>query len=167
MTTPSSASAPTAWTEGKILQVVHSANDGEIEQAKLARTKASDPRVKQFAAMMIRDHSAADDKTLAVAKQSASSFEPTSVSQSLEADVRGNTSTLSAQTGSEFDREYIETQISEHQAVLATIDNDLMPASQSGDVKNLLTAVRSKTIAHLQQAQDLAVAFQKAALQKK
>jgi predicted outer membrane protein len=43
----------------------------EVEQGKLAQEKSNDPAVKEFGAMMIKDHSVANDrlKSLAASKE--------------------------------------------------------------------------------------------------
>jgi putative membrane protein len=155
------AAAPMTWTDGQILQVVHTADQGEIEQAQLARVTAVDGRVKKFAAMMIKDHTTADDEASSMAKKLSVTFEPSTVSRNLDTDVRNSSNALQSKSGTDFDRAYIQTQINEHQSVLATIDNELMPHAQSTDVKNLLSKIRGKIMKHLEQAQEIDTALHK------
>ncbi len=148
-----SDSAP--LTDDQILEITHVANTGEIEQAKLAQTKSKDARVKKLAAMMIKDHSAADTKGVTLAKKDNFSPSSSAVSTSIESDANDKTSMLKGQTGTDFDKSYVDTQIKEHQAVLDTIDQKLLPNAKNADVKAYLTEVRSKVSMHLQHAQML------------
>jgi putative membrane protein len=142
-------------------QVVHTANVGEVDQAKLAQSKAKDVHVKSLAAMMVKDHADADGKALALAKEESLRLAPSSTNTSLESDAGSATSTLKFQSGAEFDKGYVDTQVKEHQAVLDMIDQKLIPNAKSAGVKAFLAEVRPKIAMHLQHAQDLQTTMQK------
>ncbi len=110
--------APTMLTDEQILQIVHTANMGEIAQAKLALSKAKDPHVQRLAAMMLKDHSAADGKDVALARRVNLTLAPSPTNASLESDAQAATSALESETGAEFDKGYVDTQVKENQAVL-------------------------------------------------
>ena len=141
--------------------MTHLANAGEIEQAKLAEAKSHDARVRKLAAMMIKDHSAADAKGKTIAKKASLTLTESPTSHDLESDAAGNTSTLKGESGAAFDKDYVGIQIKEHQAVLDLLDQKLIPAAKSDDVKTYLTEVRAKVAMHLQHAQDLSNDMQK------
>jgi putative membrane protein len=158
------ASAPdaaTPLTDEQILEVTHVANQGEIDQAKLAQSKSANARVKKLAAMMLKDHTAADAKGMAVGRKGNLTPAPSSTSTAIQTDAQSATSTLSSQTGVDFDKAYVDTQVKEHQAVLDVIDQKLLPNAKNPDVKAFLTEVRPKIAMHLQHAQDLQSALQK------
>lgn len=148
------ASAKPLLSDPQVLDVVHTANTGEIEQAKLAKTKTKDPRVKKLASMMLKDHSDADRKDLALAKKFDGSG-PNATSQSLKHDAESATTTLESESGTDFDKGYVDTQVKEHQAVLDLIDQQLLPNAVDTDVKTFVTAVREKVALHLKHAKDL------------
>lgn len=152
-TTPTPA-AP-ALTDEQILHIAHTANAGEIEQAKLARTKAKDAKVKAFAAMMVKDHTDADTKGIALGKKNKLTPAPSTESTTLETDAKQNTATMTAAKGADFDRAYIDAQVKGHQAVLDLIDTRLVTSAKSDDVKTMLQALRPKIEAHLKAAQDI------------
>jgi putative membrane protein len=162
---PAPAAAPVesapALTDGQILHVTHLANAGEIEQAKLAEAKSHDARVRKLAAMMIKDHSMADAKGKTIAKKASLTLSDSPTSKDVESDASGNTSTLKGESGAAFDKDYVGIQIKEHQAVLDILDQKLIPAAKSDDVKTYLTEVRAKVAMHLQHAQDLSNDMQK------
>jgi putative membrane protein len=155
------ADAPTPLSDAQILQVVHTANLGEIDQAKLAPSKAKDVRVKKLAAMMLKNHADADGKALALAKGEGLNLAPSSTNTSLESDAGSATSTLKSQSGAEFDKGYIDTQVKEHQAVLDMIDQKLITNAKSAGVKAFLAEARPTIAMHLRHAQDLQTMMQK------
>jgi putative membrane protein len=157
------ADAPVALTDEQILQIIHVANQGEIEQARLAQSKSKNPRVKKLAAMMIKDHTAADAKGMAVAKKGSLTPAPSATSTTLESEAKSVTSTLSSQSGADFDRDYVDIQVKEHQAVLDMIDQKLLPNAKNPNLIAFLNEVRPKIAKHLQHAQDLQSALQKQA----
>lgn len=142
-------------TDDQILGVIRSADQGEIEQARLAESRTKDHRVRKFAEMMIHDHTDADAKAEKIARSDNLSFAPSQTQTSLETDAHGATSSLQSQTGTDFDRQYADTQVKEHQSVLDLIDQKLLPAASDPKVKDYLTAVRGKVAMHLQQAREL------------
>ena len=152
---PNASPSSNKIEDEQILQALHTANEGEIEQAKLAQQHARDDRVKRFATMMIRHHTDADDKGRETAKKANVSPAGSDLSRDLENDARQTTSSLSSQSGSNFDRKYIDAQVKEHQAVLDMIDRKLMPNAKSADVKTLLRDVRPTVETHLKEAQQL------------
>jgi putative membrane protein len=155
------ASPPPTLTDAQILEVTHVANRGEIDQARLAETRTKDARVKAFAAMMIKDHTDADSRGAALAKRQSLTLTPSPMSMILQGDAMGATATLKDGSTSNFDKNYVDTQVKEHQGVLDAIDQKLGPEATSADVKAYLNEVRARVAVHLQQAQALLGAIQK------
>ncbi|HEX3344590.1 MAG TPA: DUF4142 domain-containing protein, partial [Polyangiaceae bacterium] len=153
--------APLPLTDAEILAVAHTADQGEIAQARLAQRKSKDARVRALAAMMLRDHMAADAKGAAVARKEGLIPTPSETSSALESDANRATMMLRSQGGSTFDREYVDTQVKEHQAVLDMIDQKLVPDAQDAEVKTFLTEVRAKVAMHLRHAEELQTKMQK------
>jgi putative membrane protein len=155
--TGSSASNPSMnLNDDQILYVLHTANIGEMEQAKVAEKKAKDARVKRFAAMMQKDHGDADSRVSDVAKRANASMAPSEVSARLDQSAKENNVALNTDKGKDFDRSYINAQVSQHRALLDSIDHDLLPAATSTEVRELVQAMRTKIESHLREAQDIA-----------
>jgi putative membrane protein len=154
-TSPSGASAPSAPTDDQILYVLHAANLGEMDQARLAQKKAKNARVKRFATMMIKDHGDADVRGGDVAKKTQASLTPSEISNRLENDAKQFSLSISTEKGKGFDGVYIDAQVKEHRAVLDTIERELLPAAKSAEVKELLQTVRPKIENHLQEAEQI------------
>jgi putative membrane protein len=90
---------------------VEAANGGmaEVQLGQLAQTKATSPEVKAFAAKMITDHTKANEKMMALAKQKNITL-PAAINneeQKLMAD-------LSKKTGADFDKAYVKAMVDDH-----------------------------------------------------
>ena len=158
MVADNTAGAPEAQptlTDNQILGFTHAANVGEIEQGRLAQTKAKDSKVKAFAAMMVKDHTDADNKGKALAKKANLKPEASPTTESLKTGAEAATLTLKSEMGADFDRSYVDTQVKEHQEVLDTLDQKLIPSATNADLKTYLADVRAAVAMHLQHAEDL------------
>jgi putative membrane protein len=149
---PSPTAGLPTLTDAQILEVIHTANAGEIAQAKLAQQKATDPRVQRLAAMMIADHTEADQKVSEIASKDSLVMSESPVSATVQTSGDHATDDLEAKNGKAFDADYVQTQINEHQAVLDTIDQTLTSDATNQDVVSLLRTVRAKVAEHLEHA---------------
>jgi putative membrane protein len=90
---------------------VEAANGGlaEVALSKIAKDKATDPKVKEFANQMIKDHSKANDelKALAASKNITLPAAPNEEKQKAAADLGGK-------SGSDFDKAYIAQMKKDH-----------------------------------------------------
>jgi putative membrane protein len=160
-TTQTATPAASTLTDDEILQVTHTANLGEIEQGALAIAKARDSRVRELASMMVNDHTAADATGMTL-MQSGLTPTRSELSSSLENQAQAATMSLRSQlAGGDFDAAYVDTQVKEHEAVLDTIDQKLLPAARSAALRRYLGDVRPKIVMHLRHARDLQEALKK------
>ena len=84
----------------------------EVKLGQLAEKNAKDPEVKKFAAMMVTDHGAAGKELEALAKKK---------NWALPADIGSHQSTydkLSKLNGADFDKEYVDEMVSDHESDL-------------------------------------------------
>lgn len=90
---------------------VAAANGGmaEVELGTLAQQKAANQKVKDFGGMMVSDHSKANDEMKALAKSKGITL-PDSI-DSKEQKVKND---LSAKTGADFDKAYVNNMIDDH-----------------------------------------------------
>ncbi len=96
------------------------ANRFEILQGELALGRTSDPKVKAFAQIMVREHSVALEK-LRAAAQKANVALPTDIdlSQSHQSEIQA----LGKRSAGEFDKAYRIDQAEAHDQALALVDN--------------------------------------------
>src|SRR4051794_36469034 len=145
----------TAITGPDIAGILATANQGEIDAGQLASTKATSAAVRDFANMMVRDHTSALSDARAVFGRS--NLVPNSSNQTAMAlqDLSNRTRrSLDQYAGSAFDRTYMQTQVDMHQWLLNQIDSTLLPASR-GDLRTLLTNQRASVAAHLDRARTI------------
>jgi putative membrane protein len=92
----------------------------EVEAGRLAQDKSSDPRVKEFAAMMVKDHSTANDELKSIAAQQNVTL-PTSPSLKQQAAK----TKLEALSGESFDKAYVKDQVSAHRSAVALFKKEI------------------------------------------
>ena len=142
MNTPN-AVAP---TDAKFMKEAAHGGLAEVELGNLAKDKASNDQVKQFASRMVDDHSKANDelKTLAGNKN-------VQLPTTLDAKDQALKDRLSKLSGQEFDRAYMQAMVKDHR----TDVNEFRKASTSAkdpDVK----AFAAKTLPTLEEHLKLA-----------
>jgi putative membrane protein len=82
----------------------------EVEFSKLALTKTSNGKVKDFATMMVNDHGKANEDLMAIAKSKSISI-PLVLDDKHQKDLDD----LSKKTDSDFDKKYVDHMIDNHQ----------------------------------------------------
>jgi putative membrane protein len=152
--------AQTSWaapapSDSEIVGIVHTANVGEIAAAKLAESKSASADVKAFAKEMVAEHSAMDADGNKFAKKHHMTPGDSDTSKALKSSGDQEMATLKALSGGAFDKAYIEAQVKDHQTVLDTIDNTLIPNAKNADLKAMLEKARPKVAAHLEHAKKL------------
>ena len=95
---------------------VKAANGGmmEVETGKLAQDKGMNPRVKDFGAMMVKDHGEANNKLKSVAS-SLNVALPESVSDDTKKDIEK----LDKKNGKDFDKAYVDMMVDDHEKDVA------------------------------------------------
>lgn len=90
---------------------VEAADDGmlEVQLGTLALTKATSPQVKQFAQMMVDDHTKANNELKALAQTKNISL-PTVLGNENQRDYDN----LNEKTGADFDKEYMDMMVKDH-----------------------------------------------------
>jgi len=142
---------PETLSDAQIAAITEAANSAEIAQAKVAQVKAKDAAVKSFAAMMITHHGAAKQKQAKLKLKT----EESGVSTALQADAGATLNALNTDSGKDFDKTYIATQISAHQKVLDTINDKLLPNVKDQNLKAYLEEIKPTVEQHLKQAKQL------------
>lgn len=124
----------------------------EIETSRVAANQAQDPKVKQFAQMLVADHTKSTNelKTIAASLQPAVTVAPT-----LRADMQSKLDALKSAEGAEFDRLYMSQQIPAHQEAL-TLHRSFADAGQEQQLKTFASKTADVVQKHLTEAQAIA-----------
>lgn len=135
--------------------LVDEANNGEIQAAKVAETKASNPAVKSFAKLMISDHTQLRNQGEQLVKKLAMTPQPPSDDPVRELNTQTMQALQSTPKGSSFDSTYINSQVAAHKAVLG-----LLSTIQSNATSTQLQAMARKAQPVIQTHLDSAQAIQ-------
>jgi putative membrane protein len=124
----------------------------EIEQGNLAQNKGQGQGVKEFGAMMVRDHTAALDKLRAIAARKGIDL-PTSAGVKATA-AKGRLEILS---GESFDKSYIRGMVKDHEADIQAFENEAHNG-QDREAKAFAAAMLPTLREHLKKIRSIAAA---------
>jgi putative membrane protein len=115
----------------------------EVDAGHLAQDKGNSQKVKDFGAMMVKDHSAANEKLQALASSKNVTL-PTTASVGQMA----TKAKLDVLSGDTFDKSYVKGQISAHRDTIALFRKEIS-SGQDVDAKAFATATLPTVRAHL------------------
>ncbi|RQP22816.1 DUF4142 domain-containing protein [Piscinibacter terrae] len=122
----------------------------EVEIGKLAAEKATDPGVKNFAQMLVDDHSAANDKLRQIA-----TGHNVALPASLPDDKKKEIDQLAKLSGANFDKQFIKmVGVKDHHHDIAAFEK-ASSSAQSPDVKDFATSALPTLKKHLAAAEKL------------
>jgi len=142
-------------TDPQIADIALTAHNIDIARGKLALSKTKNDEVKQFARQMVDDHSAGVKEAVALATRLGVKPEKNATSKSLQDGARKATARLKKESGAKFDKDYIDTEVEYHQAVIDAVKTALIPNAQNNDLKQLLTDAVPTLEGHLQHAKNV------------
>ena len=148
---PPAAASTTAGLGASDSSFLRKAAEGgiaEVALGNLAKDKASDPAVKEFAQKMIDDHSKANIELKQLANQKGVAVPAEADSQS-----KKELDKLSRLSGAEFDRAYMKLMVSDHQKDVAEFNKELTSAADS-DVKSFVQKTLPTLQLHLQMTRE-------------
>jgi putative membrane protein len=122
----------------------------EVELGNLAQKKSNNESVKDFGAMMVKDHTAANAKLKDVAASKNISL-PTSASMGQMA----TKTKLEVLSGDTFDKSYIKGMIKDHEEDIAMFKKEAA-SGQDPDAKAFAVATLPTLRAHLKKIQSIA-----------
>jgi len=131
------------------------ANQVDIDAGKLAKAKSHTQEVKDFAQLMITDHSGVNKSATELVTKLHVTPESNPTSESLKQGGDQNLIKLRTLSGHAFDQAYVDHEVAYHQAVLDAIDQTLIPNAKNAELKALLVKVRPAFAAHLAHAKEL------------
>lgn len=142
-------------TDAEIAHIVVTANDVDIEAGNLAKKKAKQEDVHAYAHRMITDHTDVNKQAKDLVKKLNVTPKDNPISQSLKDDGKTNLEKLKGLSGKEFDKAYIDGEITLHQKVIDVADNKLVPSVKNEELKALLGQVRPSLVSHREHAEKI------------
>lgn len=134
----SPALAADAPTDPQIAHIAYTAGNLDIAAGKQALAKTHNKAIHDFAQEMVRDHTAVNDKALALVKKLKVTPQDNPTSQSLTKAANAERAKLDKLSGAAFDREYINNEVAYHKTVNGALESTLIPNSKNGELKSLL-----------------------------
>ena len=140
-------------SDAEIASAAVVANQNDIDFAKVAQQKSKNAEVLQFAATMAKDHQGVIDQAVALVTKLNVTPKDNVFSQQLKKDAAATTKKLRGKSGAAFDKAYVDNEVTYHQAVVAVVEDVLIPQAENGELKALLQSVVAVLRSHLEHAQ--------------
>ena len=127
-----------APTDPQIAHIAYTAGQIDVSAGKLALSKSKDAMVRSFAEEMVRDHTAVNDKALALVKKLGVTPESNPTSTALSSAAEKKIKELDGLSGRAFDKAYIENEVAYHKTVNGALSSTLIPNAHNSELKSLL-----------------------------
>ncbi|HEX7373636.1 MAG TPA: DUF4142 domain-containing protein [Steroidobacteraceae bacterium] len=142
-------------TDPQIAAIVVTANQVDIDAGKLAAAGGHSQEVRAFAQTMVTDHTAVNQSAVDLVHKLHVTPEANPTAASLQQGGDENLANLRKLQGAAFDKAYVDHEVTYHEAVIAALDQTLIPGASNAELKALLVKVRPAFIAHLEHAKHL------------
>ncbi len=144
-------------SDDQIVQVLHVANQGEVNEGTVAETHAVTATIQSLATEFVQMHGSADTALLAAAGDAGLAGVDSTTSTMLQEQGVSDQTGLNAASGVTFDELYYNDQLRTHQTVYAIITNQLLPQVRSPALKAQVQAAQTMVAMHLQELQAIEV----------
>ena len=137
-----------------IVAIFDAANTADVETGELAARKGSTKQVRDFGAMLVRDHKAVRQQGRDLAKKLGVVPTPPSDDASAKSHKAAMTR-LEALSGAEFDHAFLQHEVAFHKGVIDAVTTTLLPAIKNAELKDLVVKVAPAFQAHMVAAANL------------
>jgi putative membrane protein len=141
----------TSGRDEDFIKEVAQASQIEIEASTLAMTKAQNAEVKAFAAKLVKEHTAASQELNTLVKSKRAEWKDDDPQLKEQKQKHESLQTL---TGAEFDKEYLEDMISDHESTIARVAKYSLNANDTA-LKAFADKCQPELREHLKMARDL------------
>jgi putative membrane protein len=148
-TSSSSANPSSSSSDQDFVTKAAQGNSAEVALGKIVATKSKDPNVKQFARMMVKDHTTALNELQELAQSKNLNF-----SDDLPDDAKALQAKLSSDTGKQLDKDYMDGMVEDHQKDVQEF-TDKSQNAKDPDVKQWAAKTLPTLQKHLEKAQQI------------
>ena len=145
----SSSSSPSSNPDQDFVTKAAQGNSAEVELGKIVAAKSKDPNVKQFARMMVKDHTTALNELQELAQTKNLNF-----NDDLPDDAKSLQQKLSSDTGKQLDKDYMDGMVEDHQKDVQEF-TDKSQNAKDPDVKQWASKTLPTLQKHLEKAQQI------------
>jgi putative membrane protein len=149
------AQAQSAPNDAEIAHIAYTAGQIDIAAGKQALEKSKSPVVRDFAELMVRDHTAVNDQALALVKKLGVTPQANAISESLSKDAAAKLASYEKLEGAAFDKVYLENEVAYHRTVNGALRMTLIPSAKNPELKALLQTGLNLFEAHQQHAEHM------------
>jgi len=143
---------PADLSDANIVALLDHANEADSAAGAVAAKKATNPKVKQFAKMMMADHHRLRQQGADLAKKLGVTPQPPAEDPITPLAQQETAALQAAEKGPDFDRTYIQQEITAHQAVL-DLAKQAHESADNPELKALIEQASPLIENHLKQAQ--------------
>jgi putative membrane protein len=122
----------------------------EVEMGNMAQQQARSPSVRDFGALMVKDHSAVNEKLKAIAESKNITLPANTSVEEMATKAK-----LKVLTGSSFDKSYIKGMIKDHQEDIAEFKKEAS-SGRDPEARAFASATLPTLEAHLKKIQSIA-----------
>jgi putative membrane protein len=136
-------------TAEKFVQKAGTANTAEIRAAQIALQKTSNPEVKDFAQLMVNDHTKIGDELKAVAQK-----QNLKMPEGVDSKPQAMLDRLQSQSGARFDRTYAKGMVKDHRKAVKLFQTYAKNGTNA-ELKQFAQQTLPTLQDHLRKAEDL------------
>ena len=140
--------AENKFNDSEIAHIAYTASAVDIRYAHLALALSENPEIRKFAELMIQDHTAVNNKALALVQKLKITPQDNAMSRQLNEQARKVRSELSELRGEAFDRRYAANELAYHQTVNGVVEKQFIPSVTNAEFKALLVSALKTFKAH-------------------
>lgn len=140
---------PMQENDTKFMMKAASGGMMEVELGQMAQQKAQSQRVKDFGAMMVRDHTQANNELKALAAN-----KNVSVPAAMTEEHQGHVNGMREKTGKDFDKAYMSMMVDDHEKDVSDYSNESNNGSDA-EVKAFAAKTLPVLRAHLDSAKSV------------
>jgi putative membrane protein len=146
--------ATAALDDPTIVAIFDAANTADVETGELAAKKGSSKEVRDFGAMLARDHRMVRQQGRDLAAKLNVTPTPPADDASAKAHAKAMKD-LSSLSGTAFDKAFLAHEVAFHKAVIDAVTTTLLPAIQNAELKDLVVKIAPAFQAHMLAAESL------------
>jgi putative membrane protein len=150
------ASSPSTSPDQDFVTKAAQGNSAEVALGQIVVGKTKNPAVKQFAQMMVKDHTAALNELQELAQSKNLNF-----NDDLPTDATALQTKLSGDTGKQLDKDYMDGMLEDHQKDVQEF-TDQSQKAKDPDLKQWATKTLPILQKHLEKAQQIDASLNKA-----
>lgn len=144
-----------ALDDAAMIGIFASANTWNIETGSLAATRAARQDVKDFGALLVKDHQDVLDSARALATKLKVSPTPAAADYPLKVAHEAAMLRLKGLDGAAFDSAFLEHEAAYHKAFIEAVNKSFLPTMKSVDYKIFLEKIAPACVAHQVAAEEL------------